>query len=520
MITLLNADPAFQGLFVGRSDGGFTFVTDHADGTRIKEIVPEPRVVTNTIVDPSGQVIEVSEAPDDVYDPTMRPWYSLALESDGAAWTDSYIFFDSQQPGVTVAMPVVSSTVSGVVGLDLSVQSLSLFLERLDTSENSVALVMDSTGRVLAFSRPDSALIQDGDKMRLAELSELDSPAIVEAAARFLTNGGSPDQYSTFDIDDVTYLASFRTLASGVNWTVGVVAPESDYLGVIDESERDLTGLILLIGSAAVLAGFVLTRKIAQPLEKMRMRAEAALAGETLQPRYPAKFREIELADRAMYMAQEQLEARVHERTEALELEVEQRRIAELAAEQASRAKSEFLARVSHELRTPLTAIIGFASILDAEFEGLDEDEIGPTAVSTIQTSAGHLLELINDILDVARIESGSEVIDEKLVHIEPLFAEVEDMLSALADERGVTISRHVPNGVAGVMGDERRLRQILINLAGNAIKFTSEGGRVELSATGARDGSLHLDVSDTGSGMSEGTDRRSSDTVRTGHRL
>lgn len=503
MVTLLRSDPAFQGLFVGRPDGAFTFVTNHPDGTRVKEISVDPRLVTNTILDPAGRLITATEDPDDVYDPRTRPWYSLATDSDGPAWTPSYIFFDSQQPGVTVATVLAGGAQNGVVGLDLSVLSLSTFLQDLETSEHSVAVIMDAQNKVLAYSNPNSVLVDESGAVRLADLAELDSPVIVEAAARFVAAGGA-DRYSTFEIDGVTHLASFRALDPGLGWTVGIAAPEADYLGVIDASERNLTGLIALIGLVAVVAAIVLTRMIARPVNQMRLRAEAALAGDRLQAREPSRFKEIELADEAMYLAHERLEERVHDRTKALEAEVEQRRSAELAAEQASRAKSEFLARVSHELRTPLTAIIGFASLLEDESEELASSEIGRTALHSIDASAGHLLELINDILDVARIESGNETIDEQLVHIGPLFSEVEEMLGGLASDRGVTLTTVVPDRIPSVMGDERRLRQVLINLAGNAVKFTPSGGEIQLRGSIARDGGLLLDVTDTGAGMSE----------------
>ena len=503
LIAFLRSDPAFQGLFVGRPDGMFTFVTDHPDGTRIKEITVDPRVVTNTIVGPDGGIIQVTVDPDDNYDPTTRPWYSLAVEAGAPAWTEPYIFFDSQEPGVTLASPVAGNPDAGVVGLDISVQNLSRFLEGLGTSENSVAVIIDDRGQVLAYSDPDSAMIDDGGGARLASLAELSSPVIVQAAAQFLASG-SEDQYGTFEIDGVTHLASFHALEANIGWTVGVAAPENDYLGAVDQSERNLAGLVALIGLTAVVAAVVLTRMIARPLEQMRVRAEAALAGEQVQDREPSRFREIELADEAMYLAHERLEARVHERTEALEAEVDQRRSAELAAEQASRAKSEFLARVSHELRTPLTAIIGFSSLLEDEIDQLAASDVGRTALHSIDTSAGHLLELINDILDVARIESGNETIDEQLVHIGPLFAEVDEMLTGLALERGVTLSTSVPSRIPDVMGDERRLRQILINLVGNAVKFTPSGGDVKVSASMDRDGGLMLQVADTGPGMTD----------------
>lgn len=190
-----------------------------------------------------------------------------------------------------------------------------------------------------------------------------------------------------------------------------------------------------------------------------------------------------------------------------LNLELEERvarRTAELArakeqAESADRLKSAFLATMSHELRTPLNSIIGFTGIL---LQGL----VGPlTAEQTkqlgmVQTSARHLLELINDILDLSKIEAGQLDLAAGPVDMRRVIEKVVDMAAPLAEKKGLALAAHLAPDVGPVIGDRRRVEQVLINLVTNAIKFTEQGQvRLECRLDGDR---LVTRVIDTGSGI------------------
>ncbi|WP_439813571.1 ATP-binding protein [Zavarzinia sp. CC-PAN008] len=198
-------------------------------------------------------------------------------------------------------------------------------------------------------------------------------------------------------------------------------------------------------------------------------------------------------------------EGTVQDVTERRTVETNLRR-AQADAEQSSRTKSSFLANMSHELRTPLNAIIGFSEVLEAGIAG----PLTPRQaeyVGDVLTSGRHLLEVINDILDLSKIEAGHLDLAEQHLDLEELLEDCTAMLQPLAARKGIAVvTPHQGDPTqAGpsLLADQHRLRQMLLNLLSNAIKFTDPGGRVTLGWHRRGDGGLSLAVSDTGQGMS-----------------
>lgn len=186
--------------------------------------------------------------------------------------------------------------------------------------------------------------------------------------------------------------------------------------------------------------------------------------------------------------------------------EMEERlKTAEAAAIRASQAKSDFVSQLSHEIRTPMTAILGYADLLsDGESDQLDTARMRE-AVQSVRRNGRHLLALVNDVLDMSKIESGKMTVERLAVAPAPLMTDVASLLRGRAQEAGLKLVTEIAGDVPAWVGtDPLRVRQVLVNLVGNAVKFTREGSvTMRMSYERGERSLLRVDVTDTGVGMS-----------------
>lgn len=173
-------------------------------------------------------------------------------------------------------------------------------------------------------------------------------------------------------------------------------------------------------------------------------------------------------------------------------------RAAKEEAEQANRAKSEFLSRMSHELRTPLTAILGFTELLQIGGMPADQRDL---FIDRTHRAGQHLLTLINDVLDISRVEAGSLTVSLEPVDAAPLVEEATELIAPMAQSRRIAIANTVHDAV--VMADSGRLRQVLLNLLSNAVKYNRESGAITISSMSERD-VVAITIVDTGHGIAQ----------------
>jgi signal transduction histidine kinase/ActR/RegA family two-component response regulator len=278
---------------------------------------------------------------------------------------------------------------------------------------------------------------------------------------------------------------------------------------VVDTSDslaRPLLALAVATSTFAILCIGLTIAFIDRRMEVLAEREAARL--RVANARLSAEIAERQGVERQLREARDELEARVLERTRELAAANEKMRAsavdleqARTRAEAANRAKSDFLASMSHELRTPLNSILGFAQLLTRTgAEKLSDRQA--RQVGLISKNGQHLLKLIEDVLDLSKIETGNIKLSIEPVTLPGVMDEVRSMLKPLAQRHEVVLTIDVPSSLDPVMVDRTRLVQVLINLGSNAIKYNRPGGDVRLIAVPWFDGQVRISVEDTGPGI------------------
>jgi signal transduction histidine kinase len=277
-------------------------------------------------------------------------------------------------------------------------------------------------------------------------------------------------------------------------WLVVVEQPRSE---VLEPVYNALARTAVLIGAgllAALFVSYLLARRLAHPILEVRSGAAKIARGD-----FSTRI-EVKTGDEVEALAREfnRMADQLQDYTTGLE-----RKVAEKTAqlELANRHKSEFLANMSHELRTPLNAIIGFSEVLGARMFG-ELNAKQAEYVGDIYGSGQHLLSLINDILDLAKVEAGRMELDLHEFEVHAAIDNCCTLVRERAHRSGLRLSAEVEPGIGKWQGDERKFKQVALNLLSNAVKFTPAGGEVELRAF-IEGPWLRVSVTDTGVGIS-----------------
>ncbi|OWU82879.1 histidine kinase [Oceanicola sp. 22II-s10i] len=305
----LQLAPQFSGLYHGTETGGFVYVM-RSEGPapfRTKIIRTEGETRTTELIwrDENFAVVERRMDPEDTYDPRTRPWYVLARDRLTTVWTDPYIFFSSQRPGITLASPVLDQPghVRGIVGVDIEISDISNFLARLRIGDSGQALIIHSNGDVIAH--PNKALLktQDADgTLRFANIRDFEDP-IARAAFGDLMDQGTisvdRETLSQFTYGGETYVSVVMPpINENLPWITAAYAPESDFTEVIKLNRRTNIWIAALVAAITGLAGLGLANYIYKPVRAFAVRSALISQGE-LDPAepLPKTYQELENAN-------------------------------------------------------------------------------------------------------------------------------------------------------------------------------------------------------------------------------
>ncbi len=288
----------FSGIYFGLKNGGFVYVnrdqTFSKKGYRTKIITINDTERTVELIwrDQDFKILTQKKDIDDNYDPRTRPWYKKAIDLNRLVWTEPYIFYSSQQPGVTISNPVLNpdseGEVSGVIGVDIEISQISSFLSRMKIGQNGSAFIIDNKGQVLAH--PDSYKIKrktkNKNKTTFNLITEIDDP-IARAAFRSLNLPLSSNyilddkRITQFSHDDIQYQAVFTPFQQHQwPWIFAIYVPEDDYLGVFHKNQQFNFMLAFIIAIIASLFGLVLSRSLSKPIISLGKQSRSIMKGE------------------------------------------------------------------------------------------------------------------------------------------------------------------------------------------------------------------------------------------------
>ena len=395
----------------------------------------------------------------------------------GKTWFSPVYFRKETEPYMTIARPAGGAG-GGVTVAEVNLKFVWEVVSRIQIGKAGLAYVVNSAGTLIAH--PDISLVlQKTDMSRLAQVAAL-------------ARGEGADAPIARDLKGEEVLTAHARIPT-LNWTVFVELPLAEAFAPLYASVLRI-GLLLLAGLVlSMLASLYLARRMVEPIRAIQAGAARIGVGQ-LEQRI-----EVHTGDELEALSEQfnKMAVDLKESYSGLERKVEQRT---RDLEIANQHKSEFLANMSHELRTPLNAIIGFSEVLQERMFGEMNDKQAEY-IDDIHGSGKHLLSLINDILDLSKIEAGRMELDLATFSVPEAIGNALTLVKERAVRHGIELTASIDPAVGEISADERKFKQILLNLLSNAVKFTPEGGRVVVVARPA-DGLIEVSVTDTGIGI------------------
>ncbi len=499
----LQNESQISGLYYGDENGNFVYVmrSDGPAAFRTKIMRRDATSVTTELIwrGPDFAEVEAVLDPDDRFDPRSRPWYETAKAERTTIWTEPYIFFSSQQPGISVAAPVMQDgEMTGVIGVDIEISTISNFLSQLAISDRGSALILNDNGDVIAHPDMTQIIVPDGDaNLSFVSIQEIDDP-VAKAAFTRLANDGvvsiERETQTEFAYQGDRYVSLLKPLLGmELPWTIAVYAPESDFTQDIKDNRTRNIWLAAIISFAAALAGLALAELILRPVRAFAVRTALVSQGEVpaAEP-LPETYKELEKANETLI---DQIAQRREADAKILELN------RDLSHFSRVNLMGQMATGLAHELSQPLTAI---SQNVDAAISTASQQKDTNKDLLDILSELDDQAHLGGDILRALRGFVRKDQGEAAPFDVNELLAQTERLLHHEASTHGIALRFDVPP-LPMVTGNRIQIAQVLINLIRNAMEAITEADspvKEVLVSAKAMPEALEIWVDDSGPGI------------------
>lgn len=431
------------------------------------------------------------------FDPRTREWYISALPVDDLIYSSIYEHFVMKDMTLSAAKRIYAEdTVKGVVGVHLTLSKINEFLKEItDNNHATVFIINNLSGKLIASTNESPSYIEvDDTSIRAITLSEISNPVVLPTYEQQMVSETLKDAN-----DESVRVSSTAYINRSVDWQIITIIPENQYSGYLSMGAQIFAAITILLLIVGILIWSRITKVVLSPIDDL---VKSTVQFSRGNHRFKVKESNIVEVNRLSDAFMEMTE-KINENILSLNLVNKEYIEAKRKAEEANKSKSQFLANMSHEIRTPMNGIIALSDILIQEELNDNHREM----LKVINESGKTLLQVINDILDISKIESGKMSCEPSVVELMPILKQNTLVFSNLANQKELDFRWQFSDTLPQfVFTDPNKLNQILYNLLGNAVKFTDYGDiklAVSASPIDKKDFYLIITVEDTGIGIS-----------------